>query len=111
MPVLRKRKGSPVQTTLPGAAKRKTADGSATVAKGSAKSQGSGNASVVSIAAGAVIDLDTFGGHVETHEGTSVTLGQLVKQSTAGVVLFTYPKASTPGCMTLFTSLRDGRVN
>jgi len=44
------------------------------------------------------IDLEGFGGEVETHDGNKVTLAQLVEESKAGVVLFTYPKASTPGC-------------
>lgn len=47
---------------------------------------------------GDTIALATFGGEVETHDGSSVTLGKLVEDSKAGVVLFTYPKASTPGC-------------
>ena len=45
------------------------------------------------------INLAGFGGEVETHEGQKTTLEALVKESKAGVVLFTYPKASTPGCM------------
>lgn len=44
------------------------------------------------------IDLDGFGGTVTTQDGKSVTLKDLVDQSEAGVILFTYPKASTPGC-------------
>jgi peroxiredoxin Q/BCP len=48
---------------------------------------------------GETIDLTTFGGDVETHDGTKTTLAKLVEESKAGVVLFTYPKASTPGCM------------
>jgi peroxiredoxin Q/BCP len=47
---------------------------------------------------GDTIDLATFGGEVETHDGTKTTLKQLVEASKGGVVLFTYPKASTPGC-------------
>lgn len=42
------------------------------------------------------IDLEGFGGEIETNEGDKVTLAQLVKDSKQGVVLFTYPKASTP---------------
>lgn len=48
--------------------------------------------------AGDTITLTSFGGEVETHEGTKTTLAKLVEESKAGVVLFTYPKASTPGC-------------
>ena len=50
------------------------------------------------VAAGDVIDLEGFGGEVETNDGKKVTLKQLVDESKSGVVLFTYPKASTPGC-------------
>lgn len=47
---------------------------------------------------GQMIDLTGFGGDIETHEGQKVSLKELVDKSKAGVVLFTYPKASTPGC-------------
>lgn len=40
-----------------------------------------------------------FGGEVETNEGTKTSLAKLLEASKGGVVLFTYPKASTPGCM------------
>jgi peroxiredoxin Q/BCP len=47
---------------------------------------------------GDIIDLTAFGGEVETNDGNKTTLAKLVEESKAGVVLFTYPKASTPGC-------------
>jgi len=47
---------------------------------------------------GDTVTLEGFGGEVETQDGKPVTLKQLVDESKAGVVLFTYPKASTPGC-------------
>lgn len=47
---------------------------------------------------GDVVDLDGFGGEIETNEGEKTTLKKLVDESKSGVVLFTYPKASTPGC-------------
>lgn len=47
---------------------------------------------------GDTIDLTDFGGEVETHDGEKTTLAKLVAESKGGVVLFTYPKASTPGC-------------
>jgi peroxiredoxin Q/BCP len=47
---------------------------------------------------GDTISLAGYGGEVETHEGVKTTLAKLVEESKAGVVLFTYPKASTPGC-------------
>ena len=49
-------------------------------------------------AVGDIINLDGFGGEIETNDGTKTTLKALVDESKAGVVLFTYPKASTPGC-------------
>ena len=47
---------------------------------------------------GDTIDLTAFGGEIETHDGSKTTLAKLVEESKGGVVLFTYPKASTPGC-------------
>lgn len=44
------------------------------------------------------IALSNFGGEVETLDGTKVTFAKLLEDSKNGVVLFTYPKASTPGC-------------
>ena len=51
------------------------------------------------ISVGDIIPIDGFGGEIETHEGERVTLKSLVEESQSGVVLFTYPRASTPGCM------------
>lgn len=45
-----------------------------------------------------IVDLATFGGEIETNDGKKTTLQKLVEESKAGVVLFTYPRASTPGC-------------
>ncbi|GAB7342025.1 hypothetical protein MBLNU457_g0313t1 [Dothideomycetes sp. NU457] len=53
------------------------------------------------------IDFDNFGGAIETNDGASTTLQSLVSKSKAGVVLFTYPKASTPGCTTQVCLFRD----
>lgn len=50
------------------------------------------------LAAGDQISLDAFGGEIETNDGEKTSLKKLVEESKAGVVLFTYPKASTPGC-------------
>lgn len=47
---------------------------------------------------GDAVSLGGFGGEVETNEGAKTTLEELVNESESGVVLFTYPKASTPGC-------------
>ncbi|PGH01182.1 peroxiredoxin Q/BCP [Blastomyces parvus] len=56
---------------------------------------------------GDTIDLDKIGTDITTHDGTPTTLKSLVEQSTAGVVLFTYPRASTPGCTTQVCLFRD----
>lgn len=47
---------------------------------------------------GDTVSLSGFGGEIETNEGAKTTLEELVNKSRSGVVLFTYPKASTPGC-------------
>jgi len=57
--------------------------------------------------AGDVITLEGFGGEIETNDGKKTTLKELVDESKAGVVLFTYPKASTPGCTTQACLFRD----
>jgi len=59
------------------------------------------------IVVGETIDLEGFGGEVETNEGEKTTLKKLVDESKSGVVLFTYPKASTPGCTTQACAFRD----
>jgi peroxiredoxin Q/BCP len=57
-----------------------------------------GSSDAAKPAVGDTINLDGFGGEIETNEGVKTTLKALVDESEAGVVLFTYPKASTPGC-------------
>jgi hypothetical protein len=47
---------------------------------------------------GDIIQLDGFGGSFELTDGHNATLEDLVNISVGGVVLFTYPKANTPGC-------------
>ncbi|KAH8730101.1 thioredoxin-like protein [Phaeosphaeriaceae sp. PMI808] len=56
---------------------------------------------------GDTIDLTSFGGEVETNDGDKTTLAKLVEESKGGVVLFTYPKASTPGCTKQVCLFRD----
>ncbi|KAI1270702.1 thioredoxin-like protein [Xylariaceae sp. FL1019] len=58
-------------------------------------------------AVGDIISLDGFGGAIETNDGAKTTLKALVDNSKAGVVLFTYPKASTPGCTKQVCFFRD----
>ena len=53
-------------------------------------------------------DLNSFGGHVETHGGQKASVSDLLHQATSGgIVIFTYPRASTPGCTTQACSFRD----
>ncbi|EXJ77562.1 hypothetical protein A1O3_09789 [Capronia epimyces CBS 606.96] len=59
------------------------------------------------IAVGDTIALDGFGGTVQTHDGTSVTFKELLDKSGNGVALFTYPRASTPGCTNQACLFRD----
>lgn len=47
---------------------------------------------------GDTITVEGFGGEIETNDGMKTTLAKILEESKAGVVLFTYPKASTPGC-------------
>jgi hypothetical protein len=51
--------------------------------------------------------LDGFGGEIEKNDGEKTSLKALVEESESGVVVFTYPRASTPGCkfLSLFCSL------
>ncbi|KAI1616005.1 peroxiredoxin Q/BCP [Exophiala viscosa] len=72
------------------------------VTKANGSAAGSGK-----IAVGESLQLDGFGGTVQTNDGKDVTLKELIDQSFAGVVLFTYPKASTPGCTTQACLFRD----
>jgi len=47
---------------------------------------------------GDLIQLDGFGGSIELTDGHETTLQNLLEISVGGVILFTYPKANTPGC-------------
>lgn len=47
---------------------------------------------------GDTVSLEGFGGEIQANDSTKTTLRKLVDESDSGVVLFTYPKASTPGC-------------
>lgn len=88
---LRKRKEAPA--AQPPAPKKANSVKSSTSSKANGSSTGP-----TKVAAGDQITLDGFGGEVETNDGEKTTLKNLVEKSGNGVVLFTYPKASTPGC-------------
>jgi peroxiredoxin Q/BCP len=57
-----------------------------------------GAAASKKITVGETVSLDDFGGEIETEAGEKTSLKKLIEASSGGVVLFTYPKASTPGC-------------
>lgn len=84
------------------AAKPAPAPAPAAKSNGDAAAAGAGK-----VAVGDVIALDGFGGEIETNDGEKTSLKALVEASGSGVVLFTYPKASTPGCTTQACLFRD----
>ncbi len=101
MPVeLRKRKAAEPAPAPPAKKKNPIAKAATKVkeaitASPAAKTNGSTSSKVT---VGQHITLEGFGGEVETNDGQKTALKKLVDESKAGVVLFTYPKASTPGC-------------
>lgn len=122
-PVLRKRK-APVEPAPPPPSKKKSpaakpaakakavaAVPEANVPEAKAKASKTNGAAAAAapakkatkVAVGDSITLASFGGEIETQDGEKTTLQKLVEKSEKGVVLFTYPRASTPGCM--FTSI------
>ena len=109
MPVeLRKRKAAAAPPAAPPPAKKKQNPAKAAPAKAAngkkaavASTNGaslSGKVAPGKVAVGAKISLQGFGGQIETQDGEKTSLKDLLDASKAGVVLFTYPKASTPGC-------------
>lgn len=56
------------------------------------------DSSSVELVPGDIININGFGGDVSIHTGEKTTLKSLLESSQNGVILFTYPKASTPGC-------------
>lgn len=45
-----------------------------------------------------MIQLDSLDGAFELTDGEKATLKELVAISVGGIIIFTYPKANTPGC-------------
>ncbi|KAG6176065.1 hypothetical protein E4U27_005536 [Claviceps purpurea] len=90
----------------PAAADADAADADAAAPAASAAGAAS-PAAAKKVAVGDVIDLDGFGGEIETNDGKKTSLKELVEESGSGVVVFTYPKASTPGCTTQVCLFRD----
>ncbi|KAL7622992.1 thioredoxin peroxidase dot5 [Parahypoxylon ruwenzoriense] len=116
MPVeLRKRKAPAPAPEPPARKQSKTSKVAAKVkesvksktAKSAAANGSSKPAKPAKPVVGDTITLDGFGGEVETNDGTKTTLKALVDESKSGVVIFTYPKASTPGCTNQACLFRD----
>ncbi|KAB8243075.1 thioredoxin-like protein [Aspergillus flavus] len=102
---LRKRKAP---TQLPVAEKRtRKGQRSTTVPEGVPQENESSTVSEGFLEVGNKIILDGFGGEIETNDGIKTTLYKLVNESKSGVVLFTYPRASTPGCTKQACMFRD----
>ena len=106
---LRKRKTAAEPAAPPPPAKKaNSVKSSASSQKGESSANGSATAKKTTISLGDTINLDDFGGEIETNDGEKVTLKKLVDESKSGIVIFTYPKASTPGCkITHGTMLAD----
>lgn len=51
---------------------------------------------------GDVLDLSQFEAEIELNDGTKTSFRKLLEESKEGVAVFTYPKASTPGCKSAF---------
>ncbi len=99
---LRKRKAAeapapPPLTKRPSSVKSAASKGKVTATE-TKDTSANGTSSSSKVAVGDSIGLDNFGEEVETNEGEKTTLKKLVEESKSGVILFTYPKASTPGC-------------
>ncbi|KAI9892162.1 MAG: hypothetical protein M1814_001620 [Vezdaea aestivalis] len=111
MPVeLRKRKAPAAPAPAPAAKKAnsvKSAKSTASSVKDKVKAKVTKSTSTPKISVGDKITLAGFGGEVETNEETKTSLEKLVGESKSGVILFTYPKASTPGCTTQACLFRD----
>ncbi|KAE8156298.1 thioredoxin-like protein [Aspergillus tamarii] len=102
---LRKRK-APTQSALAEKRTRKS-QRSNTVLEGVIQEKESSTISKEVLKVGNQIILDGFGGEIETNDGIKTTLNKLVDESKSGVVLFTYPRASTPGCTKQACMFRD----
>ncbi|KAL2192069.1 AhpC-TSA-domain-containing protein, partial [Thermothelomyces heterothallicus CBS 203.75] len=101
-PPVRRKTTKTAKTDTASRAKRDAEEKAAPVA---ASTNGSSSPGVPAV--GDIINLDGFGGEIETNDGTKTTLKSLLDASKAGVVIFTYPKASTPGCTRQACLFRD----
>ncbi|KAK2750631.1 hypothetical protein FQN57_002702 [Myotisia sp. PD_48] len=58
-----------------------------------------------------VLDLSLYEDEIQLEDGTTTSFKALVDESKSGVIVFTYPKASTPGCTTQACLFRDSYTN
>ena len=93
MPELRKRKHAPAPIITAPKKLKSTAAARGLVSPSVSKPKPTGQ-----IAAGQKISQDRFHGEVRTNDDETTDLNALLNSSDAGVIIFTYPKASTPGC-------------
>lgn len=106
---LRKRKAPPAEPAAPPPLKKSNSSASKAKATAPEKkhSTANGSSSGTKVAVADFITLEGFGGEIETNDGEKTTLKNLIEDSKTGVVLFTYPKASTPGCTNQACLFRD----
>ncbi|MCJ1469900.1 hypothetical protein MMC07_008544 [Pseudocyphellaria aurata] len=100
---LRKRKAGPAEPAAPPPLKKSNSSAS----KAQATAPEKKDFSSAKFAVADFITLDGFGGEIDTNDGKKTTLKTLIADSKSGVVLFTYPKASTPGCTNQACLFRD----
>lgn len=99
---LRKRKAHIQETTISPRPKKRISSVPITAVSTESVAPLIENSSRVKLAVGDIIDSNGFGGDISTQTGENTTLKNLLESSQNGVILFTYPKASTPGCTFLF---------
>ncbi|KAL8813361.1 MAG: hypothetical protein Q9223_000726 [Gallowayella weberi] len=106
---LRKRREAPSDALQPPQKKSASSTKAQTeaVSTKAAPTSANGADKAEKLTVGHFIHLEGFGGEVETQDGETTNLKTLVDESKNGVVLFTYPKASTPGCTTQACLFRD----
>ncbi|KAM0797482.1 thioredoxin-like protein [Usnea florida] len=105
---LRKRKAPADRAAVPPPPVKKANSVKSSNSSTKGLSSANGSASTgISVAVGDIITIEGFGGEIDTNDGEKVTLKKLLDESKSGVVLFTYPKASTPGCTTQACLFRD----
>ncbi|KAL2118567.1 hypothetical protein VTJ04DRAFT_8227 [Mycothermus thermophilus] len=104
---LRKRKAPPPPAPAPTSKKATKAAKTEKDTNGSAPAEAAAAPASGLPAVGSVLALDGLGGELTLNDGTTTTLKALVEQSKAGVAIFTYPRASTPGCTQQACLFRD----